>query len=88
MSITCRYYLDIDHFRNVLYMNIAYRYESSLRHGDYLPRPIVGLLELLYSLVYLFLADCAKLLLEKVMNNYYKSLIQLFGLDKWRNGVI
>ena len=31
----------IDHFRNVLFMNIAYGYESRSCHGDYLPRHIV-----------------------------------------------
>ena len=37
-------YQIIDHFFNVLFMTIAYGYESRWRHGDYLPRPIVGLL--------------------------------------------
>ena len=34
----------IDHFRNELFMNLVYGYESRSRHGHYLPRPIVGLL--------------------------------------------
>ena len=52
---------DIDHFRNELFINIVYGYGSRLRHGDYLPRPIVGLLVLLYSREYLFVPDCAML---------------------------
>ena len=32
----------IDHFCNVLFINFASRYESCIRHGDYLPCPIVG----------------------------------------------
>ena len=69
----------IDHFRNELFMTIVYGYESRSRHSDYLPRPVVGLLILLYSREYLFLPDCAMLLIEKAMNDYYKSLIQLHG---------
>ena len=49
------------------------------------PCPIVELLVLLYSHEFLFLPDCAMLLLEKAMNDYYKSLIQLHVLDMWRN---
>ena len=37
----------INHFLTVLFMNIAYGYESHSRHGDYLLRPIVGLEALL-----------------------------------------
>ena len=32
----------IDHFLNELFINSASGYESCKRHGDYLPRPIVG----------------------------------------------
>ena len=66
-------------------MTIVYGYESRSRHSDYLPCPIVILLVLTYSREYLFLADCAKLLLDKEMNDYYKSLIELHVLDVWRN---
>ena len=37
--------------------DIENEYESRPRHGDYLPHPILGLLVLLYSREYLFLAD-------------------------------
>ena len=68
--------------------NIVYGYESRSRHGNYLPRLIVGLLVVLYSREYLFLPDFAMLLFEKAMNDYYKSIIQHHGLDMWRNWVI
>ena len=37
----------IDHFRNVLFMTIAYEYESRSRHGDHVPHLIVEKLVLL-----------------------------------------
>ena len=48
VSVKCSFVIDfIDHFLNIFFMNIAYRYESRLHHGDYLPCPVVGLLVLL-----------------------------------------